>query len=150
AELVDQADLPLGVPETDQRFAQQLDPHGRPVALGDLGGLQRGQPVAAEEPAHQRARADAGQRVVLLSADHSFLAPEARTIGAQRRSSSCTKALNSFGSSRFGVMPSWRMRSRTSESSSARRTSLLSLSTTSLGRPAGPESENHTVATRSG
>src|SRR5205085_8106244 len=90
------------------------------------------------------------RRPALIRRTQSFFAPDVRTIGPQRRISSATKALNSLASRRLGVMPSWRSLSRTSEVSSARRTSAFNLLTISAGRPAGPESENQTIATRSG
>ena len=47
-------------------------------------------------------------------------------------------------------IPSGRIFSRRSGARSAVRTSVFSRAVTSAGRPAGPDSENHTVATRSG
>ena len=49
-----------GGPEGDQVLAQQLQPDRGAVRLGQLFGEQRGQPVAAEELAHGRARARRG------------------------------------------------------------------------------------------
>src|SRR5262245_9206938 len=89
-------------------------------------------------------------RVFLLDGAQSFFAPEAFTIGPQRRSSSATKAPNSFALIGCGTMPSGFRRSRTSGSSSARFTSALRRPTMSSGIFAGLDSENQTVATRSG
>ena len=49
AELVHQAVSPLGVPEGDQPFGQQLDADRRAVVLGQFRGEQRGNPVLAEQ-----------------------------------------------------------------------------------------------------
>src|SRR5207244_7538249 len=66
AELVDQAEAILRVAKCYEFFRKNLYPDGRAIGLGQLGGEQRRQPVAAEELAHRRARAGAGQQFVLF------------------------------------------------------------------------------------
>jgi hypothetical protein len=66
AELVDEAQLPGGVAEGDHALAHALDAHGRAVVFRQLPRQQDGQPVAAEELAHGRARPGAGEEFVLF------------------------------------------------------------------------------------
>ncbi|MNC86022.1 hypothetical protein D3C83_16490 [compost metagenome] len=66
AEFADQADATLGVAESDELLSQQLHAHGRAIGLGDLGGEDRGYPVAPEEVPEQRAGAGLSQLIVLF------------------------------------------------------------------------------------
>src|SRR5262249_30342047 len=132
-----------------------LHAHRRAIALGDLPGVQRGDPVAPEEVAHQGAAVGSGEVVVLFLGQHgeslqSACAPEARTTGAHRLISAATKAVNCCGSGPPGPRPWGRSRSRTSGSLRIGRTSAFSRFTISGGIPAGPDSENQIDAVSSG
>ena len=70
AELVKQADAPVGVAESDQFLAQQLDPHRLSVGLRQLPGQQRGHPVAAHQFTHGRAGPDLRERHILCLRNH--------------------------------------------------------------------------------
>ena len=73
AELVDQSVAALRVAERQQPFRQKLHPHRRAVVLGQLLGEQRGDPVAAEQPAHGRARSGLRQQIILFFPQHQAL-----------------------------------------------------------------------------
>ena len=67
---LDDADAAVRRPERQQVLAEDLDLLGRPVALRQLLAEQRRHPEAAQQVAHRRARAAAGQELVVLAADH--------------------------------------------------------------------------------
>lgn len=64
ANVIDQSDLPIGVAEGHEIFAQE--PHAQRCAIRvrQVGGLECGNPVLTEEIAHGRAGANTGQEVV--------------------------------------------------------------------------------------
>jgi len=62
--VIDEADLAIGVPERDEIFSKQAHTQRRAVGFGQVRGLERGNPVLAEEAAHGSARADAREEVV--------------------------------------------------------------------------------------
>ena len=71
AELVKQADAPVGVAECHQFLAQQLDPNRLSVRLRQLPGQQGGHPVAAHQFAHGRACPDLRERHIFCLRNHS-------------------------------------------------------------------------------
>ncbi len=70
AEFLDDADAPFAVAEGDELLAHDVHPHGGAIALGDLPAVQSGNPVAAEQVAHQGAGSGARQLLVLLLGQH--------------------------------------------------------------------------------
>ena len=64
ADVIDQADFAVRVAERDEIFAEQPDAERRAVGFGEIGGLQRGNPVLAKQLAHRSARSDARQEFV--------------------------------------------------------------------------------------
>ena len=72
AEFLQEADASLGVAESDQLLAQQLEAHGVAVRFRQFPGQQGGHPVAAHQVAHSGAGADAGQGDVVGLRNHSF------------------------------------------------------------------------------
>ena len=81
AEFVHQPVATLGVAEGDQPLRQKLHAHRRAVVLRQFLGQQRRHPVAAEHLAHRRARAGAGQQVILFLAKHRRLLRSRRHEG---------------------------------------------------------------------
>jgi hypothetical protein len=64
---IDDADGAGGVAEGDKVFAEHAHADRRAVRLAELGGQQRGQPVAPEHIAHRRALAHPRQTFVVFS-----------------------------------------------------------------------------------
>ena len=64
ADVINEADLAIGVAKGDEIFAEQSHAQRRAIGFGEVGGLQRGGPVLAEEMAHRSARSDARQEFV--------------------------------------------------------------------------------------
>src|SRR5690242_21782843 len=62
AELVHQPDAALGVAKGDEALTEQLDAHRRAIRPRQLLGQHGGDPIAAEELAHRRARIGAAER----------------------------------------------------------------------------------------
>jgi hypothetical protein len=69
-EFVDQADAALGIAERDQALAHQFDPHRRTVRFRDFRRQQERRPITAQQLAHQRARADTAELIVLFTRHH--------------------------------------------------------------------------------
>ena len=65
-----QADASVGVAESDQLLAQELDADRLAVGLGQLPREQGGHPVAAHQLAHGSPGADLGQRNVISLRNH--------------------------------------------------------------------------------
>src|SRR3972149_4343450 len=68
AGLRDEADAAVRVAEGDEILAQDADADGRAVRRRQLGRQEQRQPEAAEERAHGRAGAGAGEKLVVLGA----------------------------------------------------------------------------------
>ena len=64
ADVIDEANLGVGVAEGDEVFAEQPDAQRCAVGFGQVDGLERGNPVLAEKIAHRSARSDARQEFV--------------------------------------------------------------------------------------
>ena len=64
ADVVNEADPALRVAEGDEVFAQQTYAERGTVLLGQVRGLQDGNPVLPHEAAHRRSGADAGEELV--------------------------------------------------------------------------------------
>jgi hypothetical protein len=64
--LLDQSDLPVGVPECDQVLAEQSHPGRGVVRLGNFRRQARRNPVPAQQIPHLRARADPGQDLIVF------------------------------------------------------------------------------------
>ncbi len=79
AELFEQPDPPFGVAERHQVLAQELDPHGRAIGLGQFRGEQGRDPVAPQGVPHRRARADARDELVLFVGQHGVFLPAERS-----------------------------------------------------------------------
>ncbi len=70
AELVDEAELALGIAEGDETLAEQLQAHRRAIGFRQFLAEKRRHPVATEEIAHRRSRVRLRQIVVLFLAKH--------------------------------------------------------------------------------
>ena len=64
AHVIDEADFAVGITKRDEIFAEQSHAQRRAVGFWEVGGLQGGNPVLAEEIAHRSARSDARQEFV--------------------------------------------------------------------------------------
>jgi hypothetical protein len=73
AELVDEANLALGVAERDQALAEQLHAHRRAIGLGQFFRDEDRDPEAAHELPHGLAGAGARHEVVVFLGQHGFL-----------------------------------------------------------------------------
>ena len=73
AELVGQREPALRVAPGQQPLGQQLDPHRRAFVLRQLLGMQRRNPIAAEQLAHRRAGTGLGGEGVLFGSEHGWL-----------------------------------------------------------------------------
>src|SRR5262249_15894910 len=76
AKLVDQADAPFTITKTNQAFAHQLGPYGWAIGFGNFRRQQKRRPIAAEQFAHQGARTDTTQLIVLLTRHHGDVFPD--------------------------------------------------------------------------
>src|SRR5205823_2639804 len=72
---LDDADPAVAVAEGEQVLSQDLDLLGRPVALGQFLRQQCRHPEAAQQLAHRRASAAAGQELVVGLAQHAPFRP---------------------------------------------------------------------------
>ena len=70
AEFIDQTDLSLAVAKANQALTHQLDAYRRAIGLGNFRRQKERRPVAAQQLAHECARADAAQLVVLFTRHH--------------------------------------------------------------------------------
>ena len=68
-----QPDPAGAVAKRDQVLAQRAHAQRRAVRLGQLGAQQHRLPILAHQVAHRRARADAGQKLVVFPAQHSMI-----------------------------------------------------------------------------
>jgi hypothetical protein len=64
ANVINQPDLAVSVPESNQVLAQQPHPQRRAVVLRQIRGLEHGNPILPEEIAHGCARANLGKEPV--------------------------------------------------------------------------------------
>jgi hypothetical protein len=68
--VLNEDDSARGGAERDQVLAQQADADRCTVRIGDFLRKERRHPVLAHEVTHERARADTGERLVVLNAEH--------------------------------------------------------------------------------
>src|SRR5262245_11322594 len=71
AELVQQANAPLGVPKGHELLARELHAHWRAIRLRQFLGQQRWNPVAAHCLSHGGARARSGDQFILFMDQHA-------------------------------------------------------------------------------
>ena len=91
---IDEADLPVGVAEGHEVLAEQPDADRRPVALRDLFGQERRDPIASHHRAHRCPRSDGCQERALSFGQHGVslsrrqapvFRPRARARGRRSR-----------------------------------------------------------------
>ncbi len=72
AELVEQTEPAIGVPEGDELLGEELHSHRRTVRFRQLIRKQRGNPVAPEVVAEERSRSGTRQLFVLVPAHRGY------------------------------------------------------------------------------